>query len=156
MKIDFLLNLNWGCWRTNEAQTVIRSVPSWTGSVGKCSRFQEILLCSVLVLVGHVGRLTWCFSLWFFLFCFFQGSLGTGVKTWSQIIIKIKIWFYFSFFWFHTEKGGQSASDVTNTTVCVCVRANVHNHTHTLTHTFSDRRTQTHTWFIGLSEVWEC
>lgn len=90
------------------------------------------------------------FSVVFFVL-FFQGSLGTGVKTWSQIIIKIKIWFYFSFFWFHTEKGGQSASDVTNTTVCVCVRANVHNQTHT--HTFSDRRTHKRT--LGLLDC-EC
>lgn len=79
---------------------------------------------------------------------FFGGFFwGQGLKTWSQIIkIKIRFFFYFLFcFCFSrgTEKGGQSASDVTNTTVCVCVRANAQ--THTRTHTFSDKHTNTHT-----------
>lgn len=91
-------------------------------------------------------------SLFLFLpFVFFSREWGWGFETWSQMIKEIKssdLFSVYSLFHFGgTEKGGQSASDVTNTTVCVHVRAkNAHATTHTYTLSLENcTHTQTHT-----------
>lgn len=94
------------------------------------------------------------FSVLFFFF--FSGEFWeSGLKLEAKLF-KIKnlicFLFVFLFCFFHfrgTEKGGQSASDVTNTTVCVHVRTSTHTTTHTCTLSLLD--TQTHTHFEHLT-----